>query len=197
MNILVIATHPNIGQSKINRCWLEKLDKKDGVTVRFLDGLYKSHDEIDVESEKKFWESADRIVFQYPFYWYNMPSLMREYMDRVIQFGWAYGPEGEALKGKEFMCAISLGAPEYSFCGGGYNNFTLTEFLRPMQGTAQFLQMDYLPAFALYDAPRLREEEIERSAENYLEYIFREDLNYKKVFAAMKLKDGSANFSDL
>lgn len=185
MRILIIASHPNILESKINKIWLEKLSESPNVNVRFLDKLYKNYDEIDIKKEQFFLENADRIIFQYPFYWYNMPALMREYMDRVIEFGWAYGSEGKALKDKEFMCAISLGASEDSFCGGGYNNFTLTEFLRPMQGTAQFLQMDYLPAFALYDAPRLSSYEIEKSAIDYLKHIFREDINYKKVLKAL------------
>lgn len=197
MKVLVIASHPNISDSKINKIWLTKLKQNKNITLRFLDEIYKTYNDIDIKKEQKFLKEADRIVFQYPFYWYNMPSLMREYMDKVLEFGWCYGPGGEALKEKEFMCAISLGAPEYSFCGGGYNNFTLTEFLRPMQGTAQFLQMDYLPAFALYNAPKLSPSEIEKSADDYANYIFREDLNHKKVFAALKNKDNKASFSDL
>ncbi|MGL5644275.1 NAD(P)H-dependent oxidoreductase, partial [Cetobacterium sp.] len=78
MEILVIATHPNIKESRVNKVWIENLKKESNITVRFLDEIYKDIKKIDIEKEKKFLEKAERVVFQFPFYWYSMPALMRE-----------------------------------------------------------------------------------------------------------------------
>ncbi|MGL5176011.1 MAG: NAD(P)H-dependent oxidoreductase [Cetobacterium sp.] len=196
MRILVVATHPNIDDSKVNKSWLAGLAKETNIEVRFLDEFYEDG-QIDVEAEKKALEKAERVVFQFPFYWYSMPALLREYFDRVLEFGWAYGPKGDALKGKEFLVALSVGAPEYSYTGGSYNNFTITELLRPLEATANAVQMVYLPYFALFDIPRLSDEEILKSVDRYLVHINNEDLNHRKVLERLKVQNSESSFIDL
>ena len=197
MEILVIATHPNIKESRVNKVWLESLKKENNITVRFLDEIYKEDKKINLDEEKKFLEKAERVVFQFPFYWYSMPALMREYFDEVLQFGWAYGPSGDALKGKEFLVALSVGAPEYSYMGGSYNNFTITELLRPLEATANAVQMVYLPYYALFDIPRLSDEEIEESARKYIKHINNEDINHRKFLERLKKENKESSFIDL
>lgn len=197
MEILIIATHPNINESRVNKVWIEALKKEKNVTVRFLDEIYSENKIIDIEQEKKFLEKAERIVFQFPFYWYNMPALMRDYFDKVFEYGWAYGPNGNALKGKEFLVALSVGAPEYSYMGGSYNNFTITELLRPLEATANALQMIYLPYFALFDIPRLSNDDIKNSIERYIKHINNEDINHRKYLERLKKDNKDSSFIDL
>lgn len=197
MEILVIATHPNIKESRVNKVWIENLKKESNITVRFLDEIYEDIKKIDIEKEKKFLEKAERVVFQFPFYWYSMPALMREYFDKVLQFGWAYGPRGDALKGKEFLVALSVGAPEYSYMGGSYNNFTITELLRPLEATANAIQMVYLPYFALFDIPRLSDDDIVESTRKYVKHINNEDINHRKFLERLKKENKESSFIDL
>ena len=197
MKILVIVTHPNIEESKVNKVWIDALKKEDNIIVRFLDEIYKDNKKIDIEKEKKFLEKAERVVFQFPFYWYSMPALMREYFDEVLQFGWAYGPNGDALKDKEFLVALSVGAPEYSYMGGSYNNFTITELLRPLEATANAIQMVYLPYFALFDIPRLSKKDIEDSTKKYITHINNENINHKKYLERLKKENQKSSFIDL
>ena len=197
MKILVIATHPNIKESKVNKIWIEALKKENNITIRFLDEIYKENKMIDIEQEKKFLEKAERVVFQFPFYWYNMPALMREYFDKVFEYGWAYGPNGDALKEKEFLVALSIGAPEYSYMGGSYNNFPITELLRPLEATANALQMVYLPYFALFNTPRLSDDEVESSANRYIKHINNIDINHRKYLERLKKENKESSFIDL
>ena len=197
MEILVIATHPNIKESRVNKVWIEELKKEKNITVRFLDEIYKDHKIIDIEKEKKFLEKAERVVFQFPFYWYNMPALMRDYFDKVFEYGWAYGPNGNALKEKEFLVALSVGAPEYSYMGGSYNNFTITELLRPLEATANALQMVYLPYFALFDIPRLSDDDIKASTKNYVKHLNNENINHRKYLERLKKENKNSSFIDL
>lgn len=196
MKILVISTHPNINDSKVNIVLTNTLKKKSNIKTRFLDEIYPDRI-IDIKTEQKNLLEADRIVFQFPFYWYNMPSLLRDYFDKVLEFGWAYGPNGDALKGKEFIVAVTIGAPEYSYQGGSYNNFTITELLRPYEATANALQMIYLPYFAVFDTPRLTPEDIQSTAIKYINHIENEDLDYRKVLEKLKSKNKDSSFINL
>lgn len=196
MKILIIATHPNIQNSLVNKFWMENLKKEKNVTLRFLDELYPDRN-INVKKEQEFLEIHDRIVFQFPFYWYSMPSLMRDYFDFVLEFGWAYGPKGDTLKDKEFLCGISIGAPEYSYQGGSYNNFTISELLKPLEATANAIQMVYLPPFTLFNTPRLTEEDLKKSIKDYIAHINNEDINHRKFLEKLKLKNSESSFIDL
>lgn len=196
MKILVVVSHPDLANSVVNKRWIEELKKEDDIKIRNLDELYPNR-HIDIEVEKKYLEEAERVVFQFPFYWYNMPGIMRDYFDKVLEFKWAYGPNGEALKGKEFLVAISVGAPQYSYQGGSYNNFTITELLRPLEATANAIQMIYLPYFAVFDTPRLKEEQVNESAKNYIAHIRNEDLNHRKVLERLKKANSESSFVDL
>ena len=69
---------------------------------------------INVEHEQELIETHDRIVLQFPFYWYSSPALLKQWEDDVIKAGWAYGG-GRALEGKEFMLAVSTG-PSITLC---------------------------------------------------------------------------------
>ncbi|MCY8243972.1 NAD(P)H-dependent oxidoreductase, partial [Bacillus haynesii] len=51
----------------------------------------------------------------------------------------AYGTNGTALHGKEFMVAVSAGAPEEAYQAGGSNHYTISELLRPFQATSNFI----------------------------------------------------------
>lgn len=196
MKILVISTHPNIEDSKVNIVLTETLKNERNIKTRFLDEIYPNKI-INIKTEQKYLLEADRIVFQFPFYWYNMPSLLRDYFDQVLEFGWAYGPNGDALKGKEFIIAVTIGAPEYSYQGGSYNNFTITELLRPYEATSNALQMIYLPYFAVFDTPRLTNKDIKNTAIKYIKHIQNEDLDYRKVLENLKAKNKDSSFVNL
>ena len=125
----------------------------------------------------------DRIVFQHPFFWYSVPPLMKKWFDDVLTYGWAYGPGGTALKGKEWLSAISAGGPADAYQAGGYNNYSMSELLKPIQQTANLIGMTFLPAFILHGAVQVTPEEIENSARDYLAHITDTELN-----PAVKLK---------
>jgi hypothetical protein len=76
MKTLIIVTHPEIEKSVINKRWIEELEKyPEKYTVH---QLYKAYPDgkIDVTKEQKLMESYDKIVFQFPFYWFSSPPLL-------------------------------------------------------------------------------------------------------------------------
>lgn len=52
----------------------------------------------DVRREQERVERADALVLVHPVYWWNVPALMKGWIDRVVQNGWAYddGRRGSA-----------------------------------------------------------------------------------------------------
>lgn len=165
MKTIIILAHPNIEQSTINKAWMEAAIKNK-VTVHNIYQAYPDG-QIDVEKEQHLLEEQDRIIFQYPFYWYNMPPLLKKWFDDVFSYGWAYGSAGSKLAGKELGVAISTGgaASAYTEEGSG----TIVELLKPLESTAKFVSAQYIQSHVFQGA--LSPDAAERLPENVASYI--------------------------
>ncbi|MCU5745340.1 NAD(P)H-dependent oxidoreductase [Staphylococcus sp. SQ8-PEA] len=171
MRTLVIVTHPNINQSTVNRTWRDTLEQhEDIVTVHELYATYPDLD-IDIEYEQKLLSEHDQIIFQFPLYWYSYPPLMKKYFDDVLAYGWAYGSNGHALKGKTFAAAISVGATEEQYHSESWLGFSLETLLSPFIATAKFVGANYNGYHALFGALNPTQEDLEQSVASYIEFI--------------------------
>ncbi|MBM7074327.1 NAD(P)H-dependent oxidoreductase [Shewanella sp. 202IG2-18] len=142
-NVVVISGHPELEKSYANSFILNQLDQKlDNLNIRRLDELYPDYN-IGVESEQQALLKADVIVLQFPLYWYSVPGLLKKWLDDVLTFNFAFGPEGNKLKGKHLILSITVGGPEDSYEPLGYNHFTIEQFVYPLQQTAYLAGMDY------------------------------------------------------
>jgi glutathione-regulated potassium-efflux system ancillary protein KefG len=83
----------------------------------------------------------DVIALQFPFYWYSMPALLKEWLDLVWLHGFAYGKTGHALRGKRLFVATTTGGGQRALSPEGGNRFTMDEFLRPLEQTAYLCGM--------------------------------------------------------
>lgn len=170
MKTLVIIAHPNLGGSKVNKTWMSFLEKEENVTVHDIYNFYRD-DKIDVSKEQELVKNHDRIVFQFPFYWYNAPYLLKKWQDSVFTFGFSHGPNGNNLKGKEFMLAISAGGEQKSYQAGGAQLFTISELTKTYQAMANFTGMKYLPSFVLFGTHALSTEDINESAKQLVKLL--------------------------
>lgn len=170
MKTLVLVAHPNLEQSKVNKAWMNQLKQEASVTVHNLYAHYPNF-EINVEQEQQLLLEHDRIVLQFPFYWYSSPALLKQWQDAVLTYGFAYGTAGTKLQGKEFMLAISSGGPAEAYQAGGYNHYSMSELTRPFQATASLCGMHFLPSFLLQGMMTLTEEKLQHSAEALASYV--------------------------
>ena len=154
MRTLVIVSHPTLHSSKANAKLVEAIRGLPGVEVRHLEALYPNGT-IDVASEQAAALSAERIVFQFPFYWYATPPMLKRWQDDVLVFGWAYGPGGTKLKGKTLQLVLTAGGPENVYRHGGYNLFPVRELLRPLEVTAHLVGMTFAEPLVLYGVPNI------------------------------------------
>jgi glutathione-regulated potassium-efflux system ancillary protein KefF len=126
--ILVIVAHPELEQSRANRRLLQAaraLQQRvpaGRLAVRDLYALYPDY-LVDVGVEQAALAAARLIVWQQPIRWYSMPPLLKLWVDDVLTFGWAYGPDGNALRGKDLWLVASTGGPEDSYRPDSYNRY--------------------------------------------------------------------------
>ena len=168
--ILVLFAHPRYEQSRTNHALIEGIKKMEGVTIHDLYERYPDFN-IDILIEKDLLKHHDVVVWHHPFYWYSCPPLMKQWIDMVLEFGWAYGPEGDALEGKRALNVLTAGGTKEVYCSDGKNNYTVKEFLRPFEQTARLCGMDYLPPFAVMGTHRLSEEQLSNHVQQYRELL--------------------------
>lgn len=173
MKTVVLLFHPHMDESKVNKALAAAAEKEANVTVRDMYQLYPDF-KIDVEKEQAVLADADRVVFQFPTYWYSTPALMKEWEDVVLTHGWAYGSKGKALLGKEFVVATSVGADNENYSRGGDDNYWLAEFYRNLQDTAKLINMKYARPFFVFDAEHITDTVLAHDAQRYAAYISQE-----------------------
>ncbi len=78
MKTLIVVIHPNINESKINKRWASEVTKHPELyTVHDLYQTYKDG-VIDIEKEQRLIEQHDKIILQFPLYWFNSPPLLKQ-----------------------------------------------------------------------------------------------------------------------
>ncbi|WP_170429602.1 NAD(P)H-dependent oxidoreductase [Ruegeria arenilitoris] len=192
MKTLVLTAHPNLNASRINRAWFDALSDATDVTTRDLTAIGGPEMRFDIEAEQSLLLAHDRIVFQFPFYWYSAPPVLKSWMDQVLSYGFAYGPGGDQLKGREFLILVSTGGPEHSYHAGGYNNYSMAEFLKPFQQTANLAGMTYLRPFVSHGMALATADQIEATVPDMLAHLTDPDLD-PKVKQARLLKQLEEN----
>jgi len=178
-SILLNLFHPDIDLSRGNKILSENV--RDLSNVKFRD-IYREYPDfkINVKKEQQLLLDHDLIVFQHPFYWYSCPSLLKEWEDRVLEQGFAYPPGvGDKLNGKHWLTVITTGGPEDAYRSGGFNNYTISELLRPFQQTANLCGMKWLPPIVVHSVlpegivgfKSISDDDIRKHAEKYRKFL--------------------------
>ena len=151
-NVLIISGHPDLKNSVANKTILDEIAKKcPQVEIRKLDELYPDC-KFDVKTEQAALEKADVIIFQFPTYWYNVPGILKLYIDTVMEHGWAYGSKGTALKGKAVIISTTAGAPENVYSETSAMKHPLEDFYFNIVQYAGLCQMDFKKFFGICGA---------------------------------------------
>ncbi|ELO1811362.1 NAD(P)H-dependent oxidoreductase [Vibrio fluvialis] len=149
--ILILYAHPCQHKSEVNARLFKAARYARNVTLVDLYGEYPTFN-IDVDKEQQRLLEHDVIIFQFPMYWYSTPSILKEWQDLVLEYGFAYGQDGTALHGKTLLCITSTGGKSESYQACGYNHYSVRELLRPIEQMAGMTGMHYLAPLVLFDA---------------------------------------------
>lgn len=164
--LLILFAHPALEKSRVNRRLIDEVRHLEGVTFHDLYETYPYFD-IEVAREQELLLRHHTLVLQHPFFWYSTPALLKQWIDLVLEHGWAYGSKGTALVGKRVVSAISTGGGEAAYRHEGHNRHTIDEFLAPIAQTFALCGMEYLPPFLINGSHGMTVEQIEEYALDY------------------------------
>lgn len=164
--VLVVFCHPQVHRSRVNRALRDAIVDLPGVTVH---DLYERYPDaaIDVPFEQALLVRHGAIVLQHPFYWYSTPPLLKEWLDAVLAWGWAYGRGGDRLRGKVLLQALTTGGAEASYHPAGSNRFTIDQLLAPMIQTAHLCGLAWRAPFVVHSTHRIDDAGIAAAAAAY------------------------------
>ena len=168
--ILVLYAHAMPHASRVNRAMIDAVRALPDVTVRDLYETYPDF-HIDVAAEQALLDAADLIVFQHPVQWYSMPALMKEWLDVVLEAGYAYGEGGNALRGKGYLLCVSTGSPAAAYREDGPHGLPFDAFLPQFRQTARLCGMVWQPPLVLHGAHLVSSEEVVAHVARYVERL--------------------------
>ncbi|SIN92881.1 Putative NADPH-quinone reductase (modulator of drug activity B) [Carnobacterium alterfunditum] len=173
MKTLVIISHPEMMESGSQQYLLSSIPEGKDITIHHLESVYPDF-KLDVEMEQALLKEHERIIFQFPFYWYSAPALLKKWQDEVLTDGFAYGKRGKALTGKEFGLVMSIGVKEEEYQPGGREGFSIDELTKPFQAMALKTGMVFLKTLPIFQFSYLTEEQKMNLLIRYQQYLTRE-----------------------
>lgn len=168
-DLLVIAAHPELEHSRVNLRLVDEARRR-GATVRDLYALYPDFD-VDVDAEQRHLAAAKLVCWLQPLHWYGMPPLLKLWLDEVFAFGWAYGPGGRALAGRDLWLVVSTGGGADAYRPEGSAGHAFDAFLPPYAQTAALVGMRFVPPLVLHGAHRAAEAEVDAHVRRFGERL--------------------------
>jgi glutathione-regulated potassium-efflux system ancillary protein KefG len=188
--MLLLFAHPALEKSRVHRRLIREIPQLPQVT---FNDLYEHYPDfmIDVKREQELLLAHDLIVLQHPMFWYSAPALVKQWMDLVLEHGWAYGSKGNALQSKRMFSLISTGGTEAAYQHGGYNRHTIRELLLPIEQSFRLCKMQVLPPYIIHGTHRMTDDDIRQACQRYrqlLQSLADDTLDHAKLAEAETLQ---------
>lgn len=164
--ILLLYAHPHPRHALAGRVLLEAVSDLPQLTVHSLYDAYPDFS-IDAAAERERIAAARLVVWQHPLYWYGPPALMKLWFETVLVRGWAYGPGGDALRGKDCLWVTSTGAGSDAYSETGLHGHLFGAFAVPVSQTARFCAMNWLDPIVVHGGHRIERAELDAHAQRY------------------------------
>ncbi|MBR8463263.1 NAD(P)H-dependent oxidoreductase [Campylobacter sp. faydin G-24] len=175
MKTLLLLSHTYFDGSKVNRALFDAVKGLPDVTARHLEEIYGFDiRSFDIATEHALIESADRIIMQFPIFWFSMPALLKAYIDEVFTHGWAYGSDGNALVGKELQVVVTTGSDISAYSKQGSNKYSVDEFLLSLRGTAGYCGMTFNKIFVVDGVLGISDERLNAFCLKYKKLVLNE-----------------------
>ena len=171
--ILILFAHPLFEKSNANSLLVQNIPQSEYITFH---DLYQEYPDFDVsmQREQELLLMHDIIIWHHPMYWYSCPPLLKQWIDIVLEHGWAYGKEGTALKNKLLLQVVTTGGKKENYSAIGRDHFTIKQLLEPFSQTARVCNMHYLPPFVIHGTHSMDTKGYTENAQLYrqvLEYL--------------------------
>jgi len=170
--ILIVLAHPDPKHSNANK---QLLDTVSGMNNVVINDLYDKYPDfhINIKAEQKLLTAAKLVIFQFPIYWYNVPALLKQWQEVVLTRGFAFGKSDQErnLSGKPCLALVTTGHKKLSYQKDGYDQYSIEEFLRPMEQMAYHCKMKYHSPLVVYRAHRANDSELNQLGKEYSQRI--------------------------
>ena len=134
--ILLVLCHPNYDESFANKTIVSKLKELiPEIEIDHINSLYPD-EKINVKSEQEKLIRNDIIIFQFPMYWHNRPYLLSKWFEKVYEYGFAYGKNGDKLKNKKIIVSMTLGNTLNFF----KDEISIDNLLSPFKASSKYTQ---------------------------------------------------------
>jgi len=165
---LILVFHPALARSKANAALTTAAAALPDTDVVDMQALYPDG-VVDADREVMRLLAADRIVLQFPIYWYSTPPLLKAWQDAVLtrMYYIAYETEGRRLKGTPILVVATAGNQPEAYSPTGRNLFPLETLLSPLQATAYRCGLPWASPFLVYRSGALTDAERAEAAELY------------------------------
>jgi len=194
LKTLVVVSHPEINNSQTQQFLMQGAKLLD-VTWHHVEELQ----EIDVDKEQKLLMAADRIIFQFPLYWYAAPAGLKNWEDKVLTRNFIYGDNNDNLGDKEFGIVVSTGMPLKDFRRGGRENITIDQMMAPYRAIADRAKMKVLPAFTIAQFQYLDDQKQMQLLIDYQRYLtqqYPDTLTNRQEWFEREFTDRFKNFDE-
>ncbi len=189
--ILILFAHPLFEKSQAHKALIDHIPDSEHITFHDLYELYPDFN-IDIRSEQEILAQHDIIILQHPMYWYSCPPILKQWIDLVLEYNWAYGAKGTYLKGKFLFQIITTGGKKENYSSFGKDRFTIYELLEPFNQTAQVCKMIYLPPYVIHGTHEMEDADYQNAAKEYhilLNYLINNELQFKGIIEETYLND--------
>ena len=161
-------SHPDVDQSTSQQFLLAAVKGEEQIQIRHLESILAKQEDnhFNKTIERAFLQEADKIIFQFPLYWYQCPSVMKQWMDEVLTLNLS-----QKDTKKEFGIVVTVGAKKDRYTAGGSVGFGIEELLRPYQALANQLGWNYQTPFVIYQFQYLPETQKQQLLVDYLYYL--------------------------
>lgn len=193
METLVIVAHPQLADSSTQQFLRQAAKPLEKVAWHPV----LSSNDLDIAAEQALLRQADRVIFQFPLYWYSAPAELKLWEDTVLTRQFADQAVEGALVGKELGLVISLGTPERHYAAGQPENVSLSQLTVPFQALAHKVGMTFLPTLTVDQFGYQSEADKLRLLVRYQRYLTQTPLGHFKDEAAWLLAHFKAYIATL
>lgn len=171
MKYLIIYAHPNhksfnhaikaVVEDSLNMAGKE-FQVRDLYAIGFdpalstgdLNDLQRGRVADDIKKEQDYIRAADTLIFIHPIWWFNMPAILKGYIDRVFCSGFAFavdesGPRG-LLSDKKAAIFNTTGGSQENYLKYGYGE-AVKKVIE--EGTLGFCGMEIIMHKYFYAVP--------------------------------------------
>ena len=162
MQTLIIVGHPQPKDSETQEFLKTAAGFLKQVTWHELAGIQQ----FDPIAERKLLLQNQRIILQFPLYWYYAPAILKKWLDDVL-------PESSQFKlaQKQLGLVVSFSHALNEFKLGGRVGYSLSELLTPFAALAKHFEMQLLPIFPIERFAYLNQRQRQKLLLNYQQFL--------------------------